>query len=886
MSNINPQTGEERSNLAYLIQPAKDLVENFSIDVLKCLSVYLQVIQDESIRNEEHSREYAKNPKLDDKGKVIPEVFRFFDFQNASRILSGSTSVYCKKVDHVYELTLSVVDLIENKGGETGGNGGRKGGRGGRRNLNFGSTDYELIDIKSLKEEGLQNYEKALAEEKKAIDSLRLVETVEIAEAQNERRSCLVAKPTQFMFKLNYGQLNRTDEQIYNAKQRADVIGKVKDFDLKKGEILHEQQVIVSHDDYRKNVDVFTLPGARWVPDNKVLAAHFGVADVEVELDREQNKTEINAYGPFTDPLSGREVVAPPRWFIEKEATRQNLEAQSRATSRATSAAITKQIRDSQGYGSQQSQRLSQPFIERRRYNINDLVSFVEGRKISNRPSTHLDAGLVNMIVDEFGNDMDMDGGENTRPPTSGNYDIFDDDFGGIDDDDDDDDDGSEDYVRNLTRRHERKAPVPWDDLEKVKIPMYTGDEDIPVTRKPVKVLAKPQQTVQNLLKKKRAREAKIPLTRRDEFMQTHNYLQDNYYWRSAARINPDKDWKIEALRTAILTEKKRRCKEKTAKIRDLRAQNVQRKRSTRGTIPLEDYEAALMGDEKENEVPNRRTMGAEYDDVVDEDLAAEVEFSVLGGGFEDDDDVEPRGEVAPEEVNQDIPNYEFDAPSDIAAPRPSTFKPLLFEDIDDAELNSVINLPGNLFIDKALPLLKKFAEHKTDREQMAYEMAKAYEDVDIAVSNLQEQVDTWHAKMEPILEEGETRKEYDVNFVSRIVIDEYEEIGETKSILDLVIGRPWFEISRYFLSCLFLCNLGNVRVTDDKTLSLEERVNSMQITMLKREMHADKFKELDGMQGLAAVEEQQEPPPPPVEKPFKKPANPVEDEDDSMDFE
>ena len=74
---------------------------------------------------------------------------------------------------------------------------------------------------------------------------------------------------------------------------------------------------------------------------------------------------------------------------------------------------------------------------------------------------------------------MDIDG-ENTRPPTSGNYDMFDDDFGGDFGDDDDDDDGAEDYVRNLTRRHERKAPVPWDDLEKVKIPMYTGDEDIP----------------------------------------------------------------------------------------------------------------------------------------------------------------------------------------------------------------------------------------------------------------------------------------------------------------------------------------------------------------------------------------------------------------------
>lgn len=67
----------------------------------------------------------------------------------------------------------------------------------------------------------------------------------------------------------------------------------------------------------------------------------------------------------------------------------------------------------------------------------------------------------------------------------------------------------------------------------------------------------------------------------------------------------------------------------------------------------------------------------------------------------------------------------------------------------------------------EALPLLKKFAENRTDREQMAYEMAKAYEDVDVAVSTLQEQVDNWHAKLEPILDEGETRKEYDVSLKS-----------------------------------------------------------------------------------------------------------------------
>lgn len=109
------------------------------------------------------------------------------------------------------------------------------------------------------------------------------------------------------------------------------------------------------------------------------------------------------------------------------------------------------------------------------------------------------------------------------------------------------------------------------------------------------------------MLARKQRREEKINKSRRDEFMETHDYLQDYYYWRSAARINPIKDWKIESLRTAILAEKKRRIKEKTAKIREARIQNMQRKRTAR-VIPVEQFEPVT------EDIPtsNRRTLGAE----------------------------------------------------------------------------------------------------------------------------------------------------------------------------------------------------------------------------------------------------------------------------------
>uniref|UniRef100_A0A8R1DJV6 CNDH2_N domain-containing protein n=1 Tax=Caenorhabditis japonica TaxID=281687 RepID=A0A8R1DJV6_CAEJA len=573
-----PEDEQDAAKLAWLIQPAKDLVENFSIDIQKALNSYLDAVRQDAQEGD-------------------PEKYKFFDFQEACRVVVSSMSCGQRKVELVYELTHSVVDLAENRTNEDGNRPGRKGGR--RRAVNFGSTNYELQDLKSIKAEALAHYEKEEKDQKKAIDSLRLVENAELAEVLYERKICLVEKPTQFLFKLNYGQLNRMDEQVLNSKSRPDVIGKVKDFAIKKSDINHEQQMVYSHDCYKKNLDEFTLPGARWIPDNNELAANFGVADIEAELDLEQEAERISAYGPFKDPLSGREVVAPPRWFVEKEAVRQQQEIQSRASMRASS---VRTLRDSQGFGSQPT-RLSQPFIEKNRNTLHNFVSFVEGRLNKNRPSTHLNTGLVDMMMDNFGGaqsyadkeneiglleDMDYDGGN----------------------DDYDDDNGPDDYVRDLSRRKERRAPAPWDDFEQATHShWYNGDEDLPVSIKPVKVIIKEPPTPMETMRRKYKREEKIVKTRRDEFMATHDYLQDYYYWRSSARINPNKDWKVEALRAAILKEKKRRAKEKTAKIREARERTAPRRRTTRNAS-LVDFAAAL--EDNLEPMGNRRTLGAE----------------------------------------------------------------------------------------------------------------------------------------------------------------------------------------------------------------------------------------------------------------------------------
>ncbi|PIC40148.1 hypothetical protein B9Z55_011597 [Caenorhabditis nigoni] len=172
-----------------------------------------------------------------------------------------------------------------------------------------------------------------------------------------------------------------------------------------------------------------------------------------------------------------------------------------------------------------------------------------------------------------------------------------------------------------------RTVPKKWSSIapnDPKNSPKFPEKSIITVSRKPVKAVFKTQPTPSELLRRKQLRQSKIQKSRRDEFMETHDYLQDFYYWRSAARINPNKDWKIEALRSSILTEKKRRVREKTQKIREARAHRFQTIRRKPRGVPVEEFEGIQLnggpddvmengGNPEEHVVGNRRTMGAEF---------------------------------------------------------------------------------------------------------------------------------------------------------------------------------------------------------------------------------------------------------------------------------
>jgi condensin-2 complex subunit H2 len=85
----------EDSRFAYLLQPIRDLAENWSIDIAKELALYL--------------------------GELEQITFSFdgghtsLNFTEAALLIQGSTCIYSKKVEYLYNLVLRTLDQVLGK---------------------------------------------------------------------------------------------------------------------------------------------------------------------------------------------------------------------------------------------------------------------------------------------------------------------------------------------------------------------------------------------------------------------------------------------------------------------------------------------------------------------------------------------------------------------------------------------------------------------------------------------------------------------------------------------------------------------------------------------------------------------------------------------------
>ncbi len=109
---------ERSSRFQYLLQPIKDLAENWKIDIAKELEDYLEELETLQI-------------------SVGPEG-RKVDFVEAALLIQGATCVYSRKVEYLYQLVFDVLELLNNKKKQK--EKGKKAGGGGQDHSEHGEN--------------------------------------------------------------------------------------------------------------------------------------------------------------------------------------------------------------------------------------------------------------------------------------------------------------------------------------------------------------------------------------------------------------------------------------------------------------------------------------------------------------------------------------------------------------------------------------------------------------------------------------------------------------------------------------------------------------------------------------------------------------------------
>lgn len=67
----------------------------------------------------------------------------------------------------------------------------------------------------------------------------------------------------------------------------------------------------------------------------------------------------------------------------------------------------------------------------------------------------------------------------------------------------------------------------------------------------------------------------------------------------------------------------------------------------------------------------------------------------------------------------------------------------------------------------------------------------------------IQKQIQDWHDKLRPLLEEEIKKSVYDIHEYGTVVLSCFKSIGEQKSFNDLFGGLNKEEVARYYLSIL-----------------------------------------------------------------------------------
>ncbi|KAL3989358.1 hypothetical protein ACH3XW_27345 [Acanthocheilonema viteae] len=141
--------------------------------------------------------------------------------------------------------------------------------------------------------------------------------------------------------------------------------------------------------------------------------------------------------------------------------------------------------------------------------------------------------------------------------------------------------------------------------------------------------------------------------------------------------------------------------------------------------------------------------------------------------------------------------------------------------------------------------LLLKPAEQMTYQDLLKVHLQKYWSSAEETTSKLCKRVQQWEEKIQPLLEEEETRREFNIHQYSTELLEQYEGIGQTKTFAELMENiNTQYDISRYCLASLMLANTGNIEVDFDCETVRTKDGRGLALKLLKKERHHQQFSE------------------------------------------
>nr|XP_031362409.1 condensin-2 complex subunit H2 [Lonchura striata domestica] len=109
--------------------------------------------------------------------------------------------------------------------------------------------------------------------------------------------------------------------------------------------------------------------------------------------------------------------------------------------------------------------------------------------------------------------------------------------------------------------------------------------------------------------------------------------------------------------------------------------------------------------------------------------------------------------------------------------------------------------------------------------------------------TELSQRIRQWEERMEPLLQEQESRVPFDVHAYRLQLTERCAELGQWHSLASLVAGQPPFEVCRYLLASLQLANDAEVELAQDA--GLEQALDTARLRRLTARPAHERFQNL-----------------------------------------